>query len=203
MSQRADITQIIGGPIRESAFDQLSRFATWLETEGVAAGAIGPSEDVWNRHILDSLAFATAWDTAPANLTDIGTGAGLPGLVLAIIWPSTVVDLVDRSGRRTRLLRRISRILELENLRILQTDVDHIDLALDAMVMRAVFPPPRAVAFAADHLSSGGRAVVALSRSQPPDPSIVDVASAAGLDARIEVVEMLDPPAWLLIMDQT
>lgn len=203
MSQRSDISRLLGGPILDEAFDQLTHFSTWLETEGVAAGGIGPSEDVWNRHIMDSLSFATAWDTAPAKLADIGSGAGLPGLALAIIWPDTVVELMDRSGRRTRLLRRVSRMLELANVRIYQTDVDRVDLALDAMVMRAVFPPPRAVAFTADHLAPGGRAVVGLSRSHSPDPSIVEVAAAAGLNARIEVVEVLDPPAWLLIMDQT
>lgn len=183
---------------------RLRRFAAWLGSEGAEAGLIGPDErdDLWSRHLLDSAAFGLAWPQAPSELIDIGSGGGLPGVVLAIIWPGTRVTLLDRSGRRTRLLRRLVRILELDNVVVMQADVDHTRFDAGAMVMRAVFPPERAIGFFADRLAPGGRGVLALSRQSAPDEAaLVRMAGEAGLAATVLEVSVLDPPAWLLIME--
>jgi len=204
MEREQLLTDLTGRPPDPSQLEGLDRFVAWLASEGLEAGLIGPGEadDLWNRHILDSAAFGHGWRRPPPALYDLGSGGGLPGLVLAILWPETRVTLLDRSGRRTRLLRRFVRILDLDNVVVIQTDAERTGFQADAMVMRAVFPPEKAIPFFAGHLTPGGKAVLALSRSGPPDGTrLVDLARTAGLTARVHEVSILDPAAWLLIME--
>ncbi len=81
------------------------RYAELLATEGVVRGLIGPREAprLWDRHLLNSAVLAEA---IPDDVTvcDIGTGAGLPGLVLAIARPDLTITLVEPLLRRTTFL---------------------------------------------------------------------------------------------------
>lgn len=126
----------------------LARFARLLEQEALPAGAIGPSEAsrLHDRHLHDSLGFAVAWqgEAAPEGLIDVGSGAGLPGIPLAILWPECEVRLVERSGRRARFLRRAARVLGLDSVSVVESGIEQLDpeLAVGApIVMRAVFAP--------------------------------------------------------------
>lgn len=144
-----------GGPgwdAEEADSAQLTRFRQFLADEAVSAGGLGPHEldRLDDRHIHDSLGFSVAWhgEPAPQALLDVGTGVGLPGVPLAILWPHCRVGLLERSGRRARLLRRLVRILGLTNAIVLETDIDHVEGAAwegAGIVMRAVFPPRSAV----------------------------------------------------------
>ena len=139
------------GWVAEAADPELlARFRAFLEQEAIPAGGLGPAEvdRLADRHLHDSLGFSVAWhgEPPPDRLFDIGSGVGLPGIPLAILWPNTEVTLVERSGRRARLLRRSARILGLSGVAVLERDVDDlgpIDGA--AIVMRAVFPPRMAL----------------------------------------------------------
>ena len=129
--------------------EQLDRFRAFLEDEALPAGGIGPSERdrLTGRHIHDSLGFSVAWhaEPPPARVVDIGSGVGLPGIPLAILWPATTVTLVERSGRRARLLRRVARILGLSSVEVVERDVAALGPVTGAgIVMRAVFPPAEA-----------------------------------------------------------
>ncbi len=131
---------------------RLARFGRFLADEAIPAGALGPgeAERLEDRHLHDSLGFSIAWqgERSPDRLVDVGSGAGLPGIPLAILWPECDVRLVERSGRRAGLLRRASRILDLGNVTVLQASVEDLtssDVSGAAMVMRAVFPPDRAL----------------------------------------------------------
>lgn len=127
---------------------KLARFRRFLEEEAIPAGGLGPAEAerLQNRHLHDSLGFSVAWhgESAPMHLVDVGSGAGLPGIPLAVLWPGCSVRLVERSGRRARLLRRAVRILGLDNVSVVESGVEEVDVDdfTDAsIVMRAVFPP--------------------------------------------------------------
>jgi 16S rRNA (guanine527-N7)-methyltransferase len=65
-------------------------------------------DDIAVRHILDSLRCAASWRAAPQRLADIGSGAGAPGLVLAIILPTCQVTLIESIGKRADFLRHVS-----------------------------------------------------------------------------------------------
>lgn len=74
------------------------------------------------RHILDSLSIAP-W-LQPGSLLDVGTGAGLPGLPLAIIKPEMEVTLIDSAGKKIRFIRHVGRALKLTNIHPLQQRVE-------------------------------------------------------------------------------
>ncbi len=184
----------------------MQAFAEWLRTEGAAAGGIGPHEAgrLWDRHLLDSAAFSAFWPIPPQVCVDLGSGVGLPGIVLAVLWPDTELQLVDRSGRRVRLMRRAVRILGLQNVRVLEEDICDLEGDREALVMRAALPPIGAAALCADLLAPGGRAVVGLSRSEASESvQELGLEGGAGLDVRVETLKVLDPPAWMLIMSKS
>jgi 16S rRNA (guanine527-N7)-methyltransferase len=85
--------------------DQLTDYVHLLATEGVHRGLMGPREAdrLWTRHILNCAALAAEVPHG-ARVCDVGTGAGLPGVVLAITRPDVKVTLVDTLARRIAFL---------------------------------------------------------------------------------------------------
>ncbi len=197
-----------GWTLTASQMELLERYASWLRDEAIRAGGLGPREGerLWSRHLADSLLFATAWrDREPAELLDVGSGVGLPGIPLAILWPETKVTLLDRGGRRVRLLYRAVGVLGLSNVMIAQGDALAVADEWQAIVARGALRAPEFVGLSARLLSPGGTAVLGLSRrEQPPERTrdLVGVAEALGLEPELVGVppEILDAPAWLLIM---
>ena len=131
-------------------FDRLARFAEFLAREAAQAGGIGPREveRLWARHIGDSLTFmaALAGPRSSVDATavvDVGSGVGLPGIPLAAALPDIQFTLLDRSERRCVLARRAVRIMELENVEVLQMGAERYHQACDAVVSRASLPPER------------------------------------------------------------
>lgn len=186
---------------------QLIDYAAWLVDEAIPAGGLGPREGdrVLSRHIADALTFGVGWTTGPEEILDVGTGVGLPGIPLAIAFPDTVVTLLDRGGRRIRLLHRAVRMLELPNVVIAQGDVFAVADEWDGLVFRGSIPAPEAVGLTNRLLSPGATAVFGLSRrSDRPDRAddLIALAGALGLDAEVISVpnDVLDGPSWLLIM---
>ena len=122
-----------------------------------------------------------------------------------MLWPDAEFTLLDRGGRRIRLLQRIVRVLELDNVHIAQGDVFDVADEWSGIVYRGSVKAPESVGLSARLLGISGTAVLGLSRkAQPPDRTrdLVGVANAMGLEAEIVEVppEILDAPAWLLIM---
>ncbi|MEV1286778.1 16S rRNA (guanine(527)-N(7))-methyltransferase RsmG [Micromonospora sp. NPDC049679] len=90
-------------------------YAQLLATEGVVRGLIGPREAprIWDRHLLNCAAVAELIPSG-ASVTDVGSGAGLPGLVLAVARPDLSVTLVEPLARRTAFLSEAVTALGLE-----------------------------------------------------------------------------------------
>jgi len=196
-----------GHSLGDDSLEHLEAYAEWLVQEAIPAGGLGPREGdrIWGRHIADSLAFSTAWDQAPREILDVGTGVGLPGIPLAILWPETDVTVLDRGGRRIRLLTRAVRILGVENVRVAQGDVFDVADEWSGLVFRGSVRAPEAVGVAGRLLGVPGTAVLGLSRrAEPPDRSrdLVGVAEALGMTAEVVGTppDILDGPAWILIM---
>jgi len=188
--------------------DLLEGYAAWLRAEAIPAGGLGPREGerVWVRHLADSLLFGVGWrGEAPAEILDVGTGVGLPGIPLSILWPDTRVTLLDRGGRRVRLLHRAVRVLAVPNVVIAQGDAFAVADEWEGLVARGALRGPEMVGLSARLLSPGGCTVLGLSRqAAPPERTrdLVGIAEALGLEAELVEVptEILDGPAWLLIM---
>ena len=110
--------------------------------------AVRDPAEMITRHLLDSLAILPY--VQGATLADLGTGPGLPGIVLAIAAPEREILLVDSNGKKVRFLREAIRSLKLEGARALQSRVEDVEGQYDCVTARAF-------ASLADMLGWGGQ----------------------------------------------
>lgn len=124
------------------AADRLAAYADLLATEGTLRGLIGPREvpRLWERHLLNC---AVLERLIPEDSTaaDIGTGAGLPGIVLALVRPDLQVSLVEPLLRRTTFLEEAVDQLGLSNAEVVRSRAEDLRPAsYEVVVSRAVAP---------------------------------------------------------------
>lgn len=171
----------------------LTIYRDWLVSEALPAGGIGSAEAVRidRRHIADSLLFATPM-REPVEIWDLGSGVGLPGIPLAIMFPQTPVVLIDRSSRRGDLMRRAVRVLDLPNVRVEHDEIEHLRGSTATIVSRASLPPEEMLKVARRHLEPGGLAIVGGSWTEKP--------TVTGWEIMEIPPEVLDHTVWLLIM---
>lgn len=157
------------------------RFADLLATDGVVRGLIGPRETprLWDRHVLNSAVLA---EVVPddARVADIGSGAGLPGLVLAIARPDTHVTLIEPLLRRTTFLDEVVSLLGLTNVEVIRARAEELhgseDLrpGFDVVTSRAVAPLDRLLGWSLPFVAPDGE-LLALKGDRAQD----EVASSA------------------------
>ncbi len=122
------------------------RYAAVLATAGVVRGLIGPREAprLWERHLLNSAVLEEAIPQG-ASVCDIGSGAGLPGVALAIARPDVQVTLVEPLLRRTTFLDEVVAELGLDRVEVVRGRADALHGArrFDVVTSRAVAPLDR------------------------------------------------------------
>lgn len=113
--------EAMGIALSDEQFQQCSAYlARMFEANAqFNLSAIRDPKEAWDRHIVDSLSLACAGEV-PYTLMDIGTGAGLPGLPLALLWPETQVTLVDATGKKCDFLQEVVDELDLNNVEVIQ-----------------------------------------------------------------------------------
>ena len=120
------------------------------------------------RHLLDSLS-VLPW-LAGTRLLDAGSGAGLPGIPLAIARPEIEVTLLDSAGKKVRFLRHLQRELGLPNIRPVQARLERYEpeAAFDTIISRA-FASLAEFATAARHLAGAARLLAMKGRHPGPE----------------------------------
>jgi 16S rRNA (guanine527-N7)-methyltransferase len=143
--------------------DAMSRarlFAELLAGPGVVRGLLGPREipRIWERHLLNCAVVAEAIPQ-DARVVDIGSGAGLPGLVLAIVRPDIRVTLLDPLLRRTVFLSEAVEALDLGNAEVVRGRAEELagKRSFDVATARAVAPLDRLLEWSLPLLREDGQ----------------------------------------------
>jgi 16S rRNA (guanine527-N7)-methyltransferase len=140
------------------ALTEARAFAGMLATRGVEWGLIGPHEvaRLWDRHLLNCAVVADLIGGRYQTLVDIGSGAGLPGIVLAMMRPELSVTLLEPMERRCRFLSGCVAELGLSNASVLRGRAEDVTLRADVATARAVAPLDRLAELAVRVVRPGG-----------------------------------------------
>lgn len=139
------------------AYPQLKQFHDLLAGHGVTRGLIGPREvpRLWDRHLLNSAAVAPLLPAA-GTVIDVGSGAGLPGVVLACLRPDLHTILLEPMERRTAWLTEVVEALGLSSVEVVRRRAEDSTLTADVVTARAVAPMDRLAGWTLPLLRPGG-----------------------------------------------
>lgn len=133
-------------------------YTAHLARQGEELGLIGPLElpRLWSRHIINCALVAPL--LRPGITGDVGSGAGLPGLVLAIARPDVKLVLIEPMERRVDWLRQETKDLGLENVSVVRARAEEakLDVPLDQVTARAVTALSKLIPATAPLVRSGG-----------------------------------------------
>lgn len=150
------------------SFSLLERYHNWLITAGVERGLVGPREveRMWVRHINNSAVLEEAVAQG-VSVIDVGSGAGLPGIPLAIVRPDLTVTLLEPLQRRAEFLQEVVTDLGLEGrVTVVRARAeDATGLSADVVTSRAVAALPKLLTWCWPLVKAGG-AVIALKGAQ-------------------------------------
>lgn len=170
--------------------DTARRFADDLVEHGETLGLIGPREleRLWTRHLLNSALVGTL--VTPGTLADIGSGAGFPGLVVAIMRPDVHCTLIEPMERRVAWLEEEATRLGLTNVEVLRARAQDVprDRVFDTVTARAVSALKKLVPMTKRLVAPGGQMVFL--KGQRLDDEIREAASAL-TDADLHDIQSL------------
>ena len=176
------------------------RYAELLADQGVLRGLIGPREvpRLWERHLVNCALLGRA---VPPGLSvcDIGTGAGLPGVVLALTRPDLDVTLVEPLLRRTNFLLEVVEELELGNVVVRRARAEelHGKVDFDVVTSRAVAPLGRLLTWSMPLVRQGGLmlAMKGSTAAREVDEASAELRAAGAGEVSVELYggDVIDP----------
>lgn len=200
-------------PVAETVFggrlELAVRYAALLATDGVQRGLLGPREAprLWERHLLNCAVVAELIPLG-ASVIDVGSGAGLPGIVLSVARPDLTVVLVEPLARRTAFLDEVVEVLGLAPaVTVVRGRAEDVagnpdTVAADIVTARAVAPLDRLAGWCLPLTTLGGR-LLALKGATAADEVIEHGAAVSRLGGGTPAVrwcggELLDPPTTVV-----
>ena len=150
---RETLTSIFG-----DLTDQAVEYGQILATTAVERGLIGPREvdRIWDRHIFNSLPLITLLPEG-ATVIDIGSGAGLPGVVLGLARPDLQITLLEPLERRATFLLEVLIQLGLTNLQVVRGRAEEHKSRYQIVTARAVAPLPKLLQISWRLIAPGGK----------------------------------------------
>ena len=171
-----------------AAADRLDGYERLLLDRALPLGMIGRADrgQLRERHIVDSLRAANLLGSPPTRVVDLGSGAGLPGIPLAIVRPDLTFFLGELRRRRVAFIELAVDSLRLTNVTIFAGKVDDVTGPFDVCLSRAFAEPARAWAIAEPLLSPKGKLLFWAGRSfdvtsGTPEGARISVSAAPGL----------------------
>lgn len=148
--------------------DLARRFTAALAAQGELRGLIGPLElpRLWTRHVLNS---AIAAPLFSGSVADVGSGAGLPGLVLAIARPDVSWTLIEPMERRVEWLTEQVASLGLDNVTVMRARAEDVGIEFDAVTARAVSALRTLVPIVAPLVRNGGELILLKGTGAPTE----------------------------------
>ena len=141
------------------ALPKIIRYAALLAGPAIDRGLLGPAEAerLWDRHLLNCAAVAELVPS-PSSLVDLGSGPGLPGVVLAVLLPDVSVTLLEPMARRADFLRECVAELDLANATVLRGRAEDLagQIGADVVTARAVAPLEKLAGLAVGLVRPGG-----------------------------------------------
>ncbi len=189
---------------------QAEQFAAMLAHDGVVRGLIGPRETprLWERHLLNCAVLGEAVPQGAA-VCDIGSGAGLPGLVLAIARPDLRICLVEPLLRRTTFLEEAVHRLGLEQVEVIRARAEemHGSRTFDVVTSRAVAPLPKLARWSLPLVKQGGWLVAmkgASAEAEVADArSLLSELGAGAVAVQRLGAGVVDPPTTIIRVEAT
>jgi 16S rRNA (guanine527-N7)-methyltransferase len=178
------------------------QYADLLATDGIDHGHLGPREAdrIWRRHLFNSAAIA---DLIPrdATVVDVGSGAGLPGIPLALVRPDLAVTLLEPMSRRIRFLDRCAAGLALSNLTVRQGRAPAPEVsAAQVVVARAVAPLAALIELV---LPAGTTGQLIALKGRSVEQEVQAVPTGRGLDVVVRCIDdVLGEPAYVAVVSR-
>ncbi len=163
-------------PLDKDKIEQLMCFIKLLEKWNKAYNltSIRNTEDMVRLHLLDSLAIIPFIEGK--HVIDIGTGAGLPGIPLAIYLPSIDFTLLDSNAKKTRFVQQVILELKLKNVSVCHNRVERYlpEVSFNTVITRAFASLSDIVKLTGHLLSKNG--IILAMKGQPPDEQYINFA---------------------------
>lgn len=191
------------GSVFGPAVDAAAEYARLLATEGTVRGMIGPREvpRLWERHLLNSAAIASLVPVG-ARVVDVGSGAGLPGIPLALARPDLTVTLLEPLARRVAFLTECVRRLGLERVTVVRGRAEEGPIrrqlgGADVVTARAVAPLDKLAGWCLPLLRPGG-----LLLAMKGSTAAAELAATGPLPGAADalVTQAGDPPATVIVV---
>lgn len=153
--------------------------------------AITELDKMISYHVLDSLSIAPY--ITGSNIVDVGSGAGLPGIPLAVFFPEKQFTLIDSVGKKTRFMTQAVRELGLKNVQVVQVRAEEYQTphCFDTMIARAVGSIDALIAISKHLLIENGKLLMMKSDEKAVDIHSVITLSVPGIDAKRSLIVVI------------
>ena len=148
------LAEVAGGTVSRETFEKLERYVALLREENVRQNLVSAAtlDQAWDRHILDSAQLVRFAPRSAANWVDLGSGAGLPGIVVACLV-DVPVTLVEPRRLRAEFLHKVCESLDL-SATVICAKAERVEGSFDVITARAVASLTRTLKISS-HLSTG------------------------------------------------